>query len=358
MSTAFHALTVSQVRQETPDAISVQLALPEALAGQFRFAPGQHLTLRAEVAGEELRRSYSLCSSPSEADFRIAIKRVPAGRFSNWAADNLKVGAVLHVMPPAGSFCWSFEPQRRIQYAMFAAGSGITPILSLLKAGLAGEPGSHFALFYGNRETASILFLEELAQLKNSYLDRLEIHHFLSREEDELQVLNGRIDAAKMAEILAHVLPAKAIDAAFVCGPGAMMDCVEGALVQAGLDPALIKSERFCADELSTARREEVDRLELQAAGKPIKVTINGKRRALTYDPARESILENARAAGLPAPFACKAGVCATCRARVVRGKVEMIRNFGLSAEELERGYILTCQAIPLSDDVEIDFDA
>ncbi|WP_240344714.1 2Fe-2S iron-sulfur cluster-binding protein [Novosphingobium sp. THN1] len=241
---------------------------------------------------------------------------------------------------------------------MFASGSGITPILSLLKAGLAAEPASHFALFYGNRDTAGILFLEELAQLKNRYLDRFEIHHFLSREDDELELLNGRIDRAKMAEILAHVLPASAIDAAFICGPGAMMDAVEGALVESGLDAGQIRSERFSADELSAARREQVERLERQAAGKSIKVTINGKRRALTYDPTLESILENTRAAGLAAPFSCKAGVCATCRARVVEGQVEMIRNFGLTADELERGYVLTCQAIPLSDDVEIDFDA
>lgn len=358
MSTTFHSLSISEVRRETADAITVRFAVPDELASSFRFAPGQHLTLRADVAGEDLRRSYSLCSAPDDKDLRIAIKRVAGGRFSNWAAETLRAGTTLEVMPPAGAFSWTFEGQGRAQYAMFASGSGITPILSLLKAGLGAEPASHFALFYGNRDTAGILFLEELAQLKNRYLDRLEVHHFLSREEDELEMLNGRIDAAKMRDILTTILPANAIDVAFLCGPGAMMDAVEAALIDAGIDPRQIRSERFSAGELSTARREEVERLERQAAGKSIKVTINGKRRALTYDPALESILENTRAAGLAAPFACKAGVCATCRARVVQGQVEMIRNFGLTADELERGYVLTCQAIPLSNDVEIDFDA
>jgi ring-1,2-phenylacetyl-CoA epoxidase subunit PaaE len=184
------------------------------------------------------------------------------------------------------------------------------------------------------------------------------VHHFLSREEDEFEVLNGRINAEKVQEILERFLPAGAINAAFACGPEAMMEAVETGLLQAGLEPACIKSERFTASALSDERRAAVKQLEQQAAGKPIKITINGKRRTIAYDAALESILENSRAAGLPAPFACKAGVCATCRAKVVKGEVEMIRHFGLSQDEIDRGYILTCQAIPLSDDVEIDFDA
>lgn len=358
MSTGFHTLAITDLCQETADAITIRFEVPEKLAEQFRFEPGQHLTLRTEIDGDDLRRSYSICSTPAEGSPRIAIKRVEGGRFSNWANDNLIAGAMLEVMPPSGAFTWTFDPARTAQYAMFASGSGITPILSLLKSGLAAERDSRFALFFGNRELGSILFLEEISQLKNRYMERLEVHHFLSREEDEFEVLNGRIDVAKVQEILDRFLPASSIDIAFVCGPEAMMEAVETCLCQAGLDPACIKSERFTAGELSAERRAAVEQLEQQAAGKPIRITINGKRRTVTYNPELESILENSRAAGLPAPFACKAGVCATCRAKVVKGEVEMIRHFGLSQDEIDRGYILTCQAIPISDDVEIDFDA
>lgn len=358
MSTGFHSLAITDVRRETEDAISVRFAVPPPLVETFHFLPGQHLTLRAQIDGEDLRRSYSICSGPDETGMRVAIKRIGGGRFSNWANDTLIAGSQLDVMAPAGAFTWAFDPASAARYALFASGSGITPIVSLIKAGLAAEPQSHFVLFYGNRETGSILFLEELAQLKNRYMDRFEAHYFLSREEDELAFLNGRIDRAKMHDILTLFPPEDAIDMAFVCGPEAMMDAVETALVEAGLDRSRIRSERFTASELSADRSAAVQQLEQQAAGKPIKVTINGKRRTVLYDPALESILENGRAAGLPAPFACKAGVCATCRARLVRGKVEMIRNFGLSQDEIDRGYILTCQAIPVSDDVEIDFDA
>lgn len=358
MSAGFHSLAIKQVRRETDDAVSILFDVPPALSKSFSFDPGQHVTLRALIDGEDLRRSYSICSAPDEHELRIAIKKVVGGRFSGWANDNLSAGDRMEVMPPAGAFTWSFDADRRAQYAVFACGSGITPILSLLKSGLSAEPHSRFALFYGNRDTQSILFKEELAQLKNRYMDRFQAFHFLSREEDEFEILSGRIDEAKIAEILASLLPADQIDTAFICGPEQMMASVEAALLAAGLDAGRIKSERFTAVELSDEQRTAVERMERRAAGKPIKVTIDGRRRTLAYDPALESILENARSAGLPAPFACKAGVCATCRARVVKGEVEMIRNFGLSSEDIDRGYVLTCQAIPVSDDVEIDFDA
>ncbi len=230
MSSGFHALAITDVCQETDDAITVRFAVPETLAVQFRFEPGQHLTLRSEIGGEDLRRSYSICSTPDDGHPRIAIKRVEGGRFSNWANDNLSAGAMLDVMPPAGAFTWTFDSARMAQYAMFASGSGITPILSLLASGLAAEPDSHFALFFGNREVGSILFREEISQLKNRYMGRLEVHHFLSREEDEFEVLNGRIDGEKVQEILDRFLPVSAIDAAFVCGPEAMMEAVETGL--------------------------------------------------------------------------------------------------------------------------------
>lgn len=357
MPTGFHSIAVADVRPETDDAVCVSFDIPDSLRESFRFEPGQHLTLRATLDGEDIRRSYSICSKPTDGQLRVAIKRVSGGRFSNWANDHLSAGMSVEAMPPSGSFTWRFDEERRANYSLFASGSGITPILSLLSTGLETEPESHFALFYGNRESGSIMFLEEIAALKNRYMDRLQVHHFLSREEDELDLFFGRIDDRKARQIVESFVEADAIEAAFVCGPDQMITAVEAALVAAGVDRARVKSERFGVSSLSADRLAVIERLEEQAAGRQIKVTINGKRRTLRYDPSLASILENTRAAGLAAPFACKAGVCATCRARLVNGQVEMIRQFGLSEEEVARGFILSCQAIPLTDDVEIDFD-
>ena len=357
MSNEFHSLRVAEVRKETAEAISVLLDMPEDLAEYFAFRPGQHLTLRSNIEGEEVRRNYSLCAAPHEGKWRVAIKRLPGGRFSGWASQALKEGDVIDVMAPTGSFTSDFDPARRGSYALFASGSGITPILSLLKEGLVSEPESHFALFYGNRDSDSILFLEEIASLKDRYLGRLEIHHFLSREEDDLDVFNGRIDAEKMALVTGQMLDVARLDAAFACGPEGMMDAVETALADAEMDREKILTERFAAAELSEEQKAAMAELEARAAGKPIKVTLGGRSRTIEFDPEKESILENTRASGMRAPYSCKAGVCATCRAKVTSGKVEMVRNFALSAEEVASGYILTCQAVPVSDDVELDFD-
>ena len=357
MSNEFHSLRIAERRNETTDAISLVLDIREELQPPFSFEPGQHLTLRSTIDGEEVRRNYSLCSSPHEGEWRVAVKRMPHGRFSNWAHKHLKAGEYIDVMPPTCLFTWPFDRSRIGRYAMFASGSGITPILSLLKSGLKNEPKSHFALFYGNRNSDSILFLEEIHSLKDRYLERFEIHHFLSREDDELSIFNGRIDSSKMSLIIEQMLSIEQLEAAFVFGPEGMMDAVESALSKAGLDASHILSERFSAAALSDQQIKAMEELEARAAGKPIKVRLDGRTRTLEFDPAKESILENVRASGMRAPFSCKAGVCATCRARVTKGSVEMIRNFGLSEKERLEGYILTCQAIPVSEDVEIDFD-
>lgn len=358
MSTGFHALRVAEVKRETEDAISVCFDVPGELQSAFAFRPGQHLTLRSHIDDEDVRRNYSICTAPHESQLKVAIKRLPGGQFSSWASEALASGDLLDVMPPTGAFTWSFDPERQASYALFASGSGITPILSLLKAGLEQEPHSRFALFYGNRDSDSILFLEEIAALKDRHMGRFEVHHFLSREEDEIALFNGRIDNAKMAEIVGPILDPKSLEAAFACGPRGMMDAVEAALSAGGMAADRIKTERFTTSELSAEQVEAMKELEQQAAGRPIRVNMDGRKRTISFDPEKVSILENARAAGLRAPYACKAGVCATCRAKVVSGKVEMIRNFGLSADEIADGYILTCQAIPLTDDVEVDYDA
>lgn len=358
MSTGFHSLEIKEVRREIADAVSLLFAIPEELKDEFRFSPGQHLTLRSEIAGEDIRRNYSICAAPHEGELRVAIKQVAGGLFSGFANTSLSAGQKLDVMPPHGSFTWQFDPARTATYAGFAGGSGITPILSLLKTALATEPNSQFVLFYGNRASNSIMFLEEIAGLKNRFMGRLQVFHFLDDEEGDFDILNGRLDVEKIGAVLGSLVDPADLDAAFICGPGPMMDAVEKGLVEAHVPSDRILVERFTVGAMSEAQLAAAREMERKAEGKPITITINGRKRKLAFDSAKASILENARAAGLPAPFACKAGVCATCRAKVVKGEVRMIQNYGLSPEEVRQGYVLTCQAVPISDEVELDFDA
>ena len=358
MSAGFHSLKIKDVRRETEDAVSLSFDLPEKLAENFRFTPGQHLTLRTEIEGEDIRRNYSICVAPHEGELRVAIKRIAGGVFSTWANSAIAVGDVLDVMPPHGSFTWSFDRDRAATYVGFAGGSGITPVLSLLKTTLEAEPKSEFVLLYGNRDSNSIMFLEDIAALKNRFVDRLQVYHFLEDEEEDIALFNGRLDSAKIAELLSTLIDPTTIDAAFVCGPGPMMDAVEEGLTTAGVPADRILLERFTVGAMSAAQAAAVRELEQKAAGRKVQVTLDGRKRSLVFDAAKGSILENARAVGLPAPFACKAGVCATCRARLVQGEVKMIANYGLSAEEVAQGYVLTCQAVPMTDDVVLDYDA
>ena len=358
MSAGFHALKIAEVRREIDDAISLRFDLPGDLVEAFRFTPGQHLTLRADIDGEDVRRNYSICAAPHERELRVAIKQIQDGQFSTWANRTAAVGQTMEVMPPHGSFTFAFDPAQRRTYVGFAGGSGITPVLSLLKTALEIEPESQFTLLYGNRSSNTIMFLEELANLKDRFLGRLQLYHFLEEEEEEVDLFNGRLDSAKVADVLGSLVDPKAIDAAFICGPGPMMDAAEAALVAAGVDAKRILIERFTVGRLSDADAAAARELERKAAGRKVKLTLEGRTRTLSFDADKGSILENARAAGLPAPFACKAGVCATCRARLVSGEVTMKANYGLSAEEVAQGYVLTCQAVPLTDDVVLDYDA
>ncbi len=358
MSVSFHSLKITDVRREIEDAVSLRFELPEALREAFAFSSGQHLTLRAELDGEDVRRNYSICAAPHENELRVAIKRVPGGRFSSWANQALSAGDRLEVMVPHGSFTWTFDPARQATYAGFAAGSGITPVLSLLKSALTLEPGSRFVLLYANRASNSIMFLEELAALKNRFMDRLQVFHFLEDEAEDVDLFNGRLDIPRTAQVLRSLVDPKVLDAAFVCGPGPMMDAAEAALLAAGVPADLILIERFTVGPMSQAQAQAVRELEQKAAGRKVQVTLEGRRRQIAFDADKGSILENARAAGMPAPFACKAGVCATCRAKLVSGEVTMKANYGLSAEEVAQGYVLTCQAVPLTDDVVLDYDA
>lgn len=357
MSVAFHKLKIAELRRETADAISVLFEVPAELVPLFGFRAGQHLTLRNEIAGADVRRNYSVCASPHEDELRIAIKHIPGGVFSTWANGDLREGALIDAMPPHGSFTWNFDAQRRAHYAAFAGGSGITPILSLLKTAMAEEPLSQFTLVYGNRTSNSIMFLEELAALKNRFLDRLDIYHVLDEEEQPVELFNGRLDAHKIAEFTESLIDPAQLDAVFICGPGPMMQAVEDKLMQAGVPADRIRIERFTVDRPSAAQVESARQLEQQAQGHQVRIVLEGRRRSFVFDADKGSILENAHAIGMPTPYACKAGVCATCRAKVISGEVQMKANYGLSPEEIAQGYVLTCQAVPCSDEVTLDFD-
>ena len=356
MNDGFQPLKVLDVRRETENSISVRLAPPEQAAERFRFSPGQYITLRAMIDGEEFRRSYSICAAPHEP-LRVGIKRMDGGVFSTWAVDNLVAGATVEALPPKGSFTWRFTSETRAYYLAIAAGSGITPILSLIRSGLAAEPESHFSLLYGNSTSDSIMFLEELADLKSRHLLRLQVFHFLNKESDDIDLFNGRLDAERISRVLAGLVNPTTLDVAFICGPATMMDAAEAALQAAGLPADKIMLERFTAGRPPEAVLRAQTALEQKAAGLRMEITLEGRRRTVEFSPDKTNILDSARAAGLSAPFACKAGVCATCRAKLVKGKVQMKTNYGLSEAEVASGYVLTCQAVPLTEDVTLDYD-
>jgi ring-1,2-phenylacetyl-CoA epoxidase subunit PaaE len=350
----FHKLKIVEVRRETPDAVSIRFDMPREGRGPFLHAAGQHLTLRADIAGADVRRTYSLCSAPDEDDYRIAVKQTPGGVFSNWANTELRAGQEIEVLPPMGRFVL---PETGTRFVGIAGGSGITPVLSVLKDVLRRRAESRFTLIYGNRNTPSIMFLEELAALKNRYMDRLEVYHLLEDEAEEIELFNGRMDRAKCDEIFSHLVLPEDVDAFFVCGPGPMMDTVEASLKEKGVAPSRILIERFTTSAPSSEQLRLSEAMQSKAAGVKLQVTLDGRRTRLTFDPAHHSILESVQAAGLPAPYACRSGVCTTCRAKVTAGKVTMLKNYGLTDDEVAEGYVLTCQTLPASDEIVLSYD-
>lgn len=353
----FYPLSIAEIRRETAQAVSILLDVPAHLAAQFRFLPGQYLTFAAMINGQEIRRTYSLCVPPSLGQVRVAVKEISGGAFSTFVNQTLRAGDVLQVAPPIGRFTWDFAAQTAGRYLAFAGGSGITPILSLIASALETMPDCRFTLAYGNRDGASIIFLEALAALKDRYLDRFEVLHILEHEETEFALFNGRLDRAKCEEILALLGDAAGLSAAFICGPGPMMDAAEAALRGRGLAPERILIERFTAGAPSSGAAHAVTALEQSAEGVDMAITLEGRKRLVRYAAATGSILENALAAGIPAPFACKGGVCATCRARVLSGQVQMKQNYALTPEEVAQGYVLTCQAVPVGDGVALEYE-
>jgi ring-1,2-phenylacetyl-CoA epoxidase subunit PaaE len=357
MAEHFHALRVADVVSETAEANSIRFEIPAELRTRFAFKAGQHLTLRATIDGEEVRRNYSLCTAPADGDWMVTVKRIGGGLFSNWAGDHLKPGDTIDVMPPHGSFTCNFDTAQRRRLVGIAGGSGITPVISLIRTLLHDEPHSRFTLLYGNRDSSSVIFLEALAGLKDKHLDRFEIYHFLDQEEQDIELFNGMLNRERLEEAIAGLVPdAAEVDGWFICGPGPMMDAAEGALLDRNIAKERIHIERFTADRPPEAVAQEIAQLQSQAEGVTVAVTLDRRTRRVPFTAG--NILDSARAAGLPAPFACKAGVCATCRAKVTKGKVEMAARYGLTDEEVADGYVLTCQSVPLGDGVAVDYDA
>jgi len=354
----FHPLTVADVRPETDDTVSVSFLVPDELRDEFGFTQGQHLTLRREFDGKEVRRSYSICTSVYEDDLRIAVKALPEGRFSGFIHQALAVGDVIDVGSPIGHFNVPLDSGKRKRYAAFAAGSGITPVISIIKTTLAIEPHSAFTLVYGNRETRSIIFREELEALKNTCLDRLSIMHALSRESRNIPLLDGRVDRSKVDLLLDSILIPEYYDEFFLCGPKGMIDGVRDALIEKGVDKSRIHFELFSAPNqvfVTTSRRTGAT---VSPSGySTVVVSLEGKSTTLTMAPDGATVLEAVRRVRPEVPYACEGGVCATCRARLVEGQVDMRLNFALEDNEVQAGYVLTCQSIPASDHIVLDFD-
>jgi ring-1,2-phenylacetyl-CoA epoxidase subunit PaaE len=351
----FHRLAVADLRLEASDAVSLTFAIPPELASDYRFVPGQYLTLRTTMDGEEVRRSYSICSGPDDGELRIAVKKVDGGAFSSWAADELKAGDQLDVMTPTGRFGVVPASDHGQIHVGFAAGSGITPILSIVKGVLAREPESRFFLFYGNRSSENMLFREALEELKDRFLARFSLFHVISGEEQDIPILQGRLDGEKVRVLLRSLVPADSVDHVFICGPTGMSEEIEATCAELGIAADKIHVERFVSGLGGKPRPKAV-----VAASAPPKAVaaliIDGKRREVPVAEG-EAILDAALRAGMDLPFACKGGMCSTCRAKLVEGTAQMEVNYALEPWELEKGFILTCQARPTSNKVVVDYD-
>jgi ring-1,2-phenylacetyl-CoA epoxidase subunit PaaE len=352
----FHPLKVASVARETRDAVALTFDVPPALRDAFRFVQGQHLTLRADIGGEDVRRSYSICSAIQDNALRVAVKKAPGGTFSAWANEKLAPGHTVEVMPPMGHFNVPLDAGNRKHYVGFAAGSGITPLLSIVKTTLLTEAQSEFTLFYGNRSSSTVMFKEELADLKDRFLERLNLIYVMSREPQDIDILNGRIDRAKADALIERWLDVASVDAAFVCGPDGMMQAVSESLQAHGVPKSKIKIELFAA---SIPKVEHKVQTQPEAGHTECTVTviIDGATRQFPLEKTKENIIDAALRQGIELPYSCKGGVCSTCRAKLIEGEVDMDANFALEDYEIERGFILCCQSYPVTDKVVVDYD-
>lgn len=361
MSQTFHPLKVAEVRRETDDAVSIRFEPPADLREAFAYQPGQYLTLKTVIDGEEVRRSYSICSGLDEGEIRVAVKKVPDGLFSGFANDRLAAGDVIEVMAPEGRFTSPLAADQKKRYLLIAAGSGITPILSIARSVLATEPDSEVALIYGNRTVSSILFKEPLDALKDRYPSRFSLFHVLSRQPQDVPLFNGRIDREKCEEFFERLIDPTAMDEIFICGPYRMTETVQQVLAEKGVPASRVHVELFLTDnaaEIEEARAKRAEQLGAAAGeAKQVTVIFDGVDTQLEIAPDGSSILDAALEKRGDMPFSCKGGMCCTCRAKVVEGEVAMDVNYALTEEEVEAGFVLTCQSHPLSDRVVIDYD-
>ncbi len=358
MSIHFHPLVIKEVRKETADCVSVAFDIPADLEESFAFDQGQSLTMRTMINGEEVRRTYSICSSPLEKEWRVAIKKVDGGLFSGFANQQLRKGDILDVMPPVGKFYTPLDPANKKHYLAFAAGSGITPVISIIKTTLRAEPHSDFTLVYGNRSRPSIIFFEELEAIKNKFLERFNLIIILSRERTDTPLNIGRIDDSKLKE-LGQVIDYSSMDEIFLCGPEAMIFCVKDFMEKTGVDKKKIHFELFTTPGQKGQSTVSSPQSTVNT-GPQSKITIKLDGRAFDFDLGLNSdvsLLDAALQQGADLPFACKGGVCCTCKAKLIEGEVSMDVHWGLEEEEVEQGYILTCQSHPKTEKVVVDFD-
>jgi ring-1,2-phenylacetyl-CoA epoxidase subunit PaaE len=351
----FHSLEIVDRRRETADSVSLAFAVPQDLREEFQYRPGQYLTVRATIDGEECSRSYSICSGADEGELRIAVKRVESGRFSRFVNDALMAGARLDVAPPEGRFVAEIGAGRHL--AFFAAGSGITPVISIIRSALAADPNARATLFYGNRTTASIMFRESLDDLKDRYLGRLAVFHVLSRESQEIDLLNGRIDGERIALIARTIVPPNDVDAYFLCGPFGLIEDGRKALVAAGVEPSRIKAELFSTDGAPRPAPSAAPSPVAEAGGSKVVCVLDGRTHRLRVPPGA-LIIEAAHDQNFEIPHSCRGGMCCTCRCKVIEGEVAMDVNYSLEPWEMEAGYRLACQSRPLTPTVTLDFDA
>lgn len=359
MSTLFHPLRVKAIEPDTHEAVIVSFEVPADLQQVFGFTQGQYLTLRHDIDGQDLRRSYSICAGLDDGELRVGVRKVRGGVFSNWINASLKPGDTLQVMAPQGRFFVPIEPASARHHVGIAGGSGITPILSIMKTVLAREPHSRFTLIYGNRQLQSTMFKEEIEDLKNRYMTRLVLQHVFSDEHTDSPLGFGVMNREKIGEFLASVVPAADIDHVYVCGPFQMNDEAEAALLAAGVPEDRIHIERFGVALPSATQVGAVVHEAQPGDAKQSRITIvrDGLQREITFTEGQPSILDAASAAGLEVPFSCTSGVCGTCRAKCVDGEVRMERNFALDKNEVAAGFVLTCQAHPLTERVTLSFD-
>lgn len=353
MTPKFHPLRIAEVRRETAEAVSLRFEVPATLADDYAFVQGQHLTLRTDLNGEDIRRSYSICAGVDDGELRVAIKRVAGGVFSTWAHERLAAGDVIDVMTPHGGFHTPLDAGHRKHYVAFVAGSGITPVLSLAKTTLTREPRSRFTLVYGNRRLQDVMFHEALEDLKDRFVQRFTLYNLFSRESQDVDLFNGRLDAAKVRAFTDTLLPVPTIDEVFVCGPGAMIDEVEGVLLAAGIDRNHVHVERFGVPSGSPVTHVEPG----DAASARIVIVLDGTRREIDYREADGTVLDAALKAGLELPYSCKGGMCCTCRAKLLEGQVRMDKNYSLERADVEAGFVLACQSHPVTETVVVSYD-